>query len=98
MTGRDLNQDRGHDHSAHEGHETGHAGRGGHHWMMIACCIPMIVIVLALVATGTISAGSIIFAVACVGMMALMMRAMGHGSGPGSTWVARSGGKTTRDT
>jgi hypothetical protein len=36
--------------------------------------------------------------VACVGMMALMMRAMGHGSGPGSTWVARSGGKTTRDT
>ncbi len=56
------------------------AAGGRHHWMMIACCIPMIIIVLALAAAGTISIGFVLFAVLCVGMMALMMRAMDHGS------------------
>ena len=30
---------------------------GGHHLMMIACCIPMLVIAVALVAAGVVSAG-----------------------------------------
>ena len=64
----------------HEGHaQKGHGGPGGHHWMMIACCIPMIVIVAALIAAGAISAVWVLFAVACVGMMRLMMRGMNHG-------------------
>ncbi len=70
----------------HEGHaQMGHGGPGGHHWMMIACCIPVIVIVAALIAAGAISAVWVLFAVACVGMMWLMMRGMpgmDHGSGP----------------
>ena len=47
--------------------------------MMIACCIPMIVVVLFLVATGVAGAGAIMFAVICTLMMALMMASMGHG-------------------
>lgn len=57
------------------------AGHGGHSWMMIACCIPMIVIAIALVATGVASAGFLFAAAACTAMMALMMRGMGHGGG-----------------
>ncbi|MDA8267734.1 MAG: hypothetical protein M0013_05090 [Actinomycetota bacterium] len=81
MTGRDLDRNPGHEAMDHEGHQVGHDGHGGHHWMMMACCVPMVVIVLALVATGTVSVGFILFAVLCVGMMALMMRGMDHGSG-----------------
>ncbi len=81
MTGRDLDRNPAHEHSAHEGHEMGHSGHGGHHWMMMACCVPMVIVVLALVATGTLSAGFILFAVLCVGLMALMMRGMDHSSG-----------------
>jgi hypothetical protein len=53
---------------------------GGHGWMMIACCIPMLVIAVVLVATGVASAGFLAIAVGCTLMMALMMRGMGHGS------------------
>ena len=53
---------------------TGH--HGGHGWMMIACCIPMLVIAVALVATGVVDAGFLLFAVGCTAMMFLMMRAM----------------------
>ncbi|MHB1773114.1 MAG: hypothetical protein ACYCST_15500 [Acidimicrobiales bacterium] len=81
MTGRDLDRIPGHDARAHQGHQMGHDGHRGHHWMMMACCVPMVIIVLALVATGTVSVGFILFAVLCVGMMALMMRGMDHGSG-----------------
>ena len=55
-------------------------GHGGHGWMMIACCIPMLVIAVALVATGVASPGFILVAVMCTAMMALMMRGMDHGS------------------
>ncbi|MBF6557519.1 MAG: hypothetical protein IVW52_15425 [Acidimicrobiales bacterium] len=85
MTGHDLGPSAGHDHKAAEGPgqmghgQMGHSGHGGHHWMMIACCIPMIIIVVALVAAGTIGVGWVLFAVLCVGMMALMMRGMDHG-------------------
>jgi hypothetical protein len=62
--------------------EDTHSGgmHGGHGWMMIACCIPMLVIAVALVATGVVSASFLIFAVACTAIMALMMRGM-HGDG-----------------
>ena len=49
-------------------------GHGGHGWMMVACCIPMLVIAVVLVATGTASPGFLIAAVGCTLMMALMMR------------------------
>ncbi len=57
----------------------GRARHGGHGWMMIACCIPMLVIAVALVATGAASPGFLAAAVGCTLMMALMMRGMGHG-------------------
>ena len=57
------------------------AGRhGGHGWMMIACCIPMLAIAVVLVAIGVVSTGFLLFAVACTAMMALMMRGMSHGN------------------
>lgn len=55
------------------------AGHGGHGWMMILCCIPMLVIAAILLAVGVVSAGFLVFAVACAAMMALMMRAMSAG-------------------
>ena len=53
---------------------------GGHGWMMIACCVPMLIIAIVLVATGVLGAGFIAVAIACTAMMALMMRGMDHGS------------------
>ena len=63
---------------AHGGHQHGH---GGHGWMMIACCIPMLVIAGVLVATGAASPGFLVVAVGCTLMMALMMRGMSHAGG-----------------
>jgi hypothetical protein len=54
----------------------GHGGHGGHGWMMIICCIPMLVIAVALVATGAADAGFLVVAIGCTLMMALMMRGM----------------------
>ncbi|MDA8302452.1 MAG: hypothetical protein M0005_13155 [Actinomycetota bacterium] len=62
---------------AHEGHPP--IGRHGHGWMMIACCIPMIAIAVALVTTGVAGAGFILVALACTAMMAAMHLDMGHG-------------------
>jgi len=56
-------------------------GQGGHRWMMIACCVPMLLIAVALVAAGVVGAGFILVAVACTVIMALMMGGMGHGGG-----------------
>ena len=58
-----------------------HTGHGGHGWMMIACCIPMLVIAVALVATGVASAGFLLVAIMCTVMMAAMMAGMSHGGG-----------------
>jgi bacteriorhodopsin len=52
---------------------------GGHGFMMIACCIPMLVIAIVLVATGAVSPSFLLYAVGCTAMMALMMRGM-HGA------------------
>ena len=65
----------------HEGH-TGHEGKGGHsghRLIMIACCIPMLVIVGVLMATGAAGPGVIFYAVACTAMMVMMMRMMPGG-------------------
>ena len=57
--------------------QTEKAGHGGHsHWLMLACCVPMLVVVGVLVATSVISAGFIVAAIACVAMMGAMMFAM----------------------
>ncbi len=56
-------------------------GGHGHSWMMIACCIPMLVIAGGLVAAGVVSPGFLLYAVGCTAIMALMMRGMNHGSG-----------------
>src|SRR5262249_59341109 len=53
----------------------------GHGWMMIVCCIPMLVIAVALVATGVANGGFLVASLGCAAMMALMMRGMGHGGG-----------------
>jgi len=59
-------------------------GHGGHGWMMIACCIPMLAIAGILVATGAASPGFLAIAVGCTLMMALMMRGMTYGGGGSS--------------
>ena len=61
------------------GHEHGSAGHG-HGWMMIICCIPMIVIAIVLVATGVAGYGFLFVALMCTAMMAMMM---GGGSSKG---------------
>ena len=72
----------GTDHTARD--SASHAGHGAHHWMMIACCIPMIVIALALATAGVVSPSFIFFAFMCLGMMWMMMRGMDHmGTGSG---------------
>lgn len=72
-----------HDQPAHEGHEghEEHEGHRSHGWMMMACCVPMLVIAGALVVTGVVSVGVLLYALGCTAMMALMMRGMGHGRG-----------------
>jgi hypothetical protein len=55
--------------------------RGGHgNWMMVACCVPMLVIAIVLVATGVVGAGFIVIAVMCTVMMAMMMKGMSGSS------------------
>ena len=68
--------------AGHTGHQA-HTGHGGHGWMMIACCIPMLIIAIVLVATGIVSPSFILVALACTAMMALMMRGMHDDSGGG---------------
>ena len=62
-------------HSGHA-HHARSGGHGGHSWMMIACCIPMLLIAVALVATGVASPAFLLVAVMCTAMMAMMMRGM----------------------
>lgn len=63
-------------------HHPSRAGKAGHHrWLMIACCIPMLLIAVAPVATGVVGVGFIAIAVACTVMMAIMMGGMSHGGG-----------------
>ena len=66
--------------SPHTGHDrsvprvgSAHGGHGAHRWMMIASCIPMLLVLGALVVSGAAGAGIIMVAVVCLAMMALMM-------------------------
>lgn len=65
--------------------------QGRHGWMMIACCIPMLVIAVVLVASGVVRPGFLVFAVGCTAMMGLMMRGMNHGGARGKAGNDRSG-------
>lgn len=46
---------------------------------MLACCVPMLVVVAALLVSGTAGIGTVLFAVACVAIMTLAMLAMPRG-------------------
>jgi hypothetical protein len=59
----------------------GHGGHGGHRLMMIACCIPMLVIAGLLYTTGVAGSGVIFGALLCAAMMAMMMFSMPGGQG-----------------
>lgn len=68
----DLADDGGVDNGPHSEHSG---------WMMLACCVPMLLIAGALVVTGVAGAGIVLVAVGCTLMMYLMMRGMGQGTG-----------------
>lgn len=56
-----------------------HEQAGGHHghgWLMLVCCIPMLVIAVLLVTAGVLSPGFLIAALVCTAMMAMMMQGM----------------------
>jgi hypothetical protein len=48
----------------------------GHGWLMMVCCIPMIMLATVLVATGVVGAGFLFVALMCTVMMAFMMGMM----------------------
>jgi hypothetical protein len=60
------------------------SGHGGHGLMMMACCVPMLILAVVLVATGVFSPGFLLVAVGCTVMMALMMRGMSSTGGKDS--------------
>lgn len=64
---------------ASQQHEDDHESPGGHRLMMVACCIPMLVIAGVLVATGFAGSGVVIGAIVCTGAMAAMMFMMPGG-------------------
>lgn len=66
---------------SHRTESMNHNARSGHGWMMLVCCIPMLVIAVVLVAIDVVSASFILFAIACLVIMGFMMRGMDHGGG-----------------
>lgn len=66
-------------HAAREPDGGAHGAHGGHGLMMIACCIPMLVIAGLLFVTGAAGSGIIFTALLCTAMMAAMMFAMPSG-------------------
>ena len=57
--------------------------RWRHHLLMFACCVPMLLVVGALVASGTLGLGTAVFALLCVVLMPLLHGggSRGHGGG-----------------
>ena len=53
-----------------------HTGHRGHGLAMLLCCIPFILLAVALIATGRLSLGALLPALACVAMMGVMMMVM----------------------
>lgn len=70
--------DAAHLHDAHHPDVEAKPAEGGwrHRLLMLVCCIPMLILVVVLVASGAAGGGAIVFALLCVGMMAVMMFAM----------------------
>ena len=67
--------DRREDGSDHS-HAKGHGGGHGHsHWMMIACCVPMLLVAVLLLAGGA-GLASLAPLLVCAAMMGLMMVGM----------------------
>jgi hypothetical protein len=66
--------------SPHDHRAAGSAGHEGHGWLMIACCIPMLVVVGILFASGVVGGFFVFLALACTALMAFMMHGM-HGAG-----------------
>jgi hypothetical protein len=65
-----------HDQHAHpEGHQ-GASKHGGHRWMMLLMCLPLVAIGLWVLATGG-GWGSLLGGLVCFGMMAVMHLGMG---------------------
>ena len=64
-----------HEHPAQAPH-----GHGGHAWAMWLMCLPMLLIVGLLILTGTAGLVATFYALACLGMMAVMMLFMQHGA------------------
>ncbi|GAA1775984.1 hypothetical protein [Nostocoides vanveenii] len=57
---------------------TNHGAR--HHWLMWLMCLPMVLLVGVLIATGRLGLGGLIYAAGCLLMMGLMMAWMNHGN------------------
>ena len=62
----------------HAGRPTAQGGHGGHGLMMMLMCVPMLLIVGLLVATGVAGAGALVFAVLCMAMMFMMPGGHSH--------------------
>ena len=76
---RDLSGNYAETGHAPVGPHTGHGAHGAHRWMMLICCIPMVVIVALLVVSGAAGSGTVLWALGCVAMMAAMMFMMPGG-------------------
>ncbi|WP_020108139.1 hypothetical protein [Nocardia sp. 348MFTsu5.1] len=70
-----MNVDRGESHLG-ANNDPEHQSSGGHsrhRQMMIVCCIPILVVAVALIISATVGIGSLVLALGCMGMLAAMM-------------------------
>ena len=74
---RDLEQAPGVDSQIDS--EPRHHGGWGHSLMMLACCVPLVLVVVGLVLSGAAGSGAVLYALLCTAMMAAMVFMMpGH--------------------
>lgn len=65
----------------HDGHPAEQLrGHGGHGWAMWLMCLPMLLIFGLLLLSGSVGLGAAVYALVCLGMMAVMMLFMQHGT------------------
>jgi hypothetical protein len=79
--------------SSEPGSEAAPGHHGGHHWMHLLMCAPMLLVVGFLVLTGRAGGGSIFYAVGCMAMMGVMMAMMNRGSSTGDSGTHTQGHK-----
>jgi len=53
-----------------------HGSHGAHHMLMMLMCAPMLLVLVLLVASGTATAGALLFPIVCMVMMGVMMAYM----------------------